>query len=80
MEYVFDMGRCAVEGRCGEVPRVTMGMDARRERVVRCRDCGHSRRDGWECWRFVDDPEEDFERISIAAPYGFCAWGERGEK
>lgn len=51
-----------------------------RERIVRCRDCMHSRRGGWECWRFVDDPDEDFERIAIVAPEGFCAWGEREEE
>ena len=50
-----------------------------RERIVRCGDCMHSRRGGWECWRFVDDPEEDFERIATVAPEGFCAWGERKE-
>ena len=63
--------------RDGEVMRYPQDI---RERVVRCRDCGHSRRDGWECWRFVDDPEEDFERIVTVAPEGFCAWGERKEE
>ena len=51
-----------------------------RERVVRCRDCMHSRREGWECWRLVDDPEEDFERVACVQPYGFCAWGEERDK
>lgn len=54
----------------------TMEVDCKCE-VVRCKDCGHSRREGWECWRFVDDPDEDFERITCVQPYGFCAWGER---
>lgn len=68
-----------------DYPDVPYGADEysgtveRRERVVRCRDCKYSRRDGWECWRFVDDPEEDFERIAIATPEGFCSWGERRE-
>ena len=51
-----------------------------RERIVRCRDCMHSRREGWECWRLVDDPEEDFERVACVQPDGFCAWGERREQ
>lgn len=55
------------------------GTVERRERIVRCRDCMHSRRDGWECWRLVDDPENDFERVACVQPDGFCAWGmERG--
>ena len=61
----------------GEVRRCPQEI---RERIVRCEDCRHSRREGWECWRFVDDPDEDFERIACAAPEGFCAWGERGEE
>ena len=51
-----------------------------RERIVRCRDCMHSRREGWECWRLVDDPDEDFERVACVQPDGFCAWGERREQ
>lgn len=72
MEYVFDMGRCAIEGRCGEVPRVTMGMDARSERVVRCRDCAHMRR--------VGGAGHVCERLPFrfrTGPNMFCSWGER---
>lgn len=77
-EYVCDM--------TDDYPDIPYGADEysgtleRRERVVRCRDCAHSRREGRECWRFVDDPDEDFERIAIAAPDGFCAWGVRKEE
>ena len=61
----------------GEVRRYPQDI---RERIVRCEDCRHSRHGGWECWRFVDDPDEDFERIACASPEGFCAWGERREE
>ena len=75
MEYVFDMERCAVEGRCGEVPRVTMGMDARRERIVRCRDRENYR-------PAADEGHEDgcalaYANLFETSPDGFCAWGER---
>ena len=61
----------------GEVMRYPQDI---RERIVRCRDCMHSRREGWECWRLVDDPEEDSESVACVHPYGFCAWGERKEE
>lgn len=72
MEYVFDMERCEVDGRCGEVPRVTMEMDARREPIIRCRDCSHM--------RHVGGAGHVCERLPFrfrTGPNTFCSWGER---
>lgn len=77
-EYVVkDPVEIVVETKDGD--RLNPPQDIR-ERIVRCRDCMHSRREGWECWRLVDDPEEDFERVACVQPDGFCAWGERREQ
>ena len=50
------------------------GLEERRERIVRCRDCG----------RALGDPLCDvwcMEHHRWVEPDGFCAWGkERGEE
>ena len=52
---------------------------AQLEEIVRCRDCAHARRDGWECMRRVGDPDDDADLAAPVRPDGFCKWGERGE-
>jgi hypothetical protein len=53
-----------------------------KERVVRCRDCEHSRKDGALCmffasWEPIAGGDEYAEMPADVEPYGFCAWGER---
>ena len=50
----------------------------RRERVVRCRDCGFVRRDGDDicCARSLRLDERGVSRLSLVRLDGFCAWGE----
>ena len=47
-----------------------------RERIVRCRDCKHCRRDDsrWYCSELMFDI--DWVTSDMALD-GFCAWGER---
>ena len=51
-----------------------------RERIVRCRDCRHSARGGYECWHFksyVQVDEYEWEDVPAdVEPDGFCKWGE----
>ena len=53
----------------------------RRERVVRCRDCGFARRDGDDicCARSLRLDERGVSRLSLVRLDGFCAWGEPRE-
>ena len=47
------------------------------ERIVRCRDCKHSIRNGTICrHRRFAMRESDFDIVYVE-PYGFCAWGDR---
>ena len=50
----------------------------RRERIVRCRDCGFVRRDGDDicCARSLRLDERGVSRLSLVRLDGFCAWGE----
>ena len=48
------------------------------ERIVRCRDCKHSRKDGTQCvffaaWRFVSADEYTMQPADVE-PEGFCKW------
>ena len=67
-EYV-----CEVVERPDEAPLMII---ARRERVVRCRDCAH--------WRRPTDRERSRCTGVMAfvepTPNGFCAWGVRREE
>lgn len=52
--------------------------------VIRCRDCGKSRENGWKCSRFVEeiyDEAQEMGELAMASvsPDGFCAWAERRE-
>lgn len=54
------------------------GLEERRERVVRCRDCEHGWNDGTCCDYFTDFDDGKIIPASVE-PDGFCAWGkERG--
>ena len=51
------------------------------ERIVRCRDCEHSRKDGTLCmffasWEPIACGDEYAEIPADVEPDGFCAWGE----
>ena len=52
------------------------------EKVVRCKDCRHSRKDGRLCaffaaWEPIAGGDEYAEMPADVEPDGFCAWGER---
>ena len=55
---------------------------ARREEIVRCRDCKHSRKDGTLCMFFaayepIAGGDEYAEMPADVEPDGFCAWAVR---
>lgn len=57
------------------------GLEERRERIVRCRDCKHAEEycdtDMLGCLHFEQwDYCEDQPRQWLVEPDGFCAWGE----
>ena len=54
------------------------------ERIVRCRDCKHSRKDGTRCvflaaWQFVSADEYTMQLAEVE-PEGFCKWGAPREE
>ena len=54
------------------------------ERVVRCRDCKHSHKDGTLCnlfasWVSIAGGDEYECMPADVEPDGFCAWGKRRE-
>ena len=66
-EYIYDMGDAN---------------DPLHEKVVRCRDCRHSRHDGIGCAHFaayepIPGGDEFGEILADVEPDGFCAWAER---
>ena len=70
-----------------DLPTEKMATDLRfwlRERIVRCRDCDFSQKDGTCCilfagWEPVEGGDE-YELVSAdVEPDGFCKWGERKE-
>lgn len=59
--------------RSGEVRRYPQEI---RERIVRCRDCVHSCKDGTLCTHFSLQDDDDLSLFpSFVEPDGFCAWG-----
>lgn len=56
------------------------------ERIIRCRDCEHSRKDGTLCmffaaWYPVGGGDECQEMPADVEPEGFCKWGKaKGEQ
>lgn len=53
------------------------GLEERRERVVRCRDCMHGRKgEPFMCMHFFDIGDcLDVPVLAKVDPDGFCAWG-----
>ena len=55
------------------------------ERIVRCRDCNHSHKDGTLCnffasWAPIDGGDEYEYVPTDVEPNGFCAWAEQKEQ
>lgn len=61
-----------------------MGTTHIRERIVRCRDCKHSHKDGTLCnffasWVPIAGGDEYECMPADVEPDGFCKWGKRRE-
>lgn len=76
-EYIYESDGEPLANARGEVALA-------RHKIVRCKDCTYSHKDGTLCmiftsWEPIAGGDEYAEIPAVVEPYGFCKWGEVSE-